>query len=143
MTPYIGGVRVHMPDFRTMPPRGLKEHFNKLHSSLRMKVECSFGQLKKMWRILHNMPQASLQSQMSIIIASCTLHNFIRMHKLGIPIIQHDANIGAADTTMYAQWRKDNMGIVRHDIALQIWRANRSESDNEDDENHNHMEVDG
>uniref|UniRef100_A0A803MUM5 DUF8040 domain-containing protein n=1 Tax=Chenopodium quinoa TaxID=63459 RepID=A0A803MUM5_CHEQI len=60
----------------------------------------------------------------------------------------------AADLTMYAQWRKDSMDIVRHDIALRIWRANRSESDsegdnnqdqsnNEDDENANHMEVDG
>uniref|UniRef100_A0A803N0H3 DDE Tnp4 domain-containing protein n=1 Tax=Chenopodium quinoa TaxID=63459 RepID=A0A803N0H3_CHEQI len=48
----------------------------------------------------------------------------------------------------------DSMEIVRHDIALRIWRANRSESDNEgdknqdqsnneDDENANHMEVDG
>uniref|UniRef100_A0A803MY93 DUF8040 domain-containing protein n=1 Tax=Chenopodium quinoa TaxID=63459 RepID=A0A803MY93_CHEQI len=61
---------------------------------------------------------------------------------------------GAADSTMYAQWRKDSMDIVRHHITLRIWRTNRSESgnegdnnhdqsNNEDDENANHMEVDG
>ena len=31
------------------------------------------------------------------------------------------------------------MAVVRHDIAKQIWLANRSESDNEDDDD---MEVD-
>ena len=107
LSPYIeGGVRLHTPEFQKATPKGLKEHFNHLHSSLRMKVECSFGHLKKMWKILTNMPQASMKSQMSIIVSTFTLHNFVRMHTLGIPIRQHDAQQGVTDSHMFLQTRK-------------------------------------
>ncbi|XP_074266091.1 uncharacterized protein LOC141588554 [Silene latifolia] len=93
-------VRFHLPEFKHGPPIGMLEHFNYRHSSLRMKVECAFGQLKKRWKVLKTMPQMLPKYQMSIIVSCFTLHNFIRMHKLGIPIVQHDAVIGRTDTNL-------------------------------------------
>ncbi|KAL2901355.1 DNA-directed RNA polymerase subunit beta' [Bienertia sinuspersici] len=36
------GVRFQVPEFKNVPPQGIKEHFNFLQSSLRMKIVCSF-----------------------------------------------------------------------------------------------------
>ena len=36
-------IRRHLPEFRNVAPRGMTKHFNKRHSSLRMKAEWAFG----------------------------------------------------------------------------------------------------
>ncbi|KAL2935632.1 Protein ALP1-like [Bienertia sinuspersici] len=129
------GTRCHMPEFEKRLPSGRKEHFNHLHSSLRMKVECSFGQLKKRWQILnHNMPQTSLKWQMAIIVVSCfTLHNFIRMQELGIPIVEHNEDYdGVADTNLLDETRKRRMHAKRNRIARQLWRSVRTIGGTED-----------
>ncbi|XP_065864427.1 uncharacterized protein [Euphorbia lathyris] len=123
------GVRCHMPEFRCGKPRGMEEHYNHLHSSLRMKVEMAFGQLKKRWKVLHNMPQMSKKYQMSIIVSTFTLHNFIRLSMLGIPIIQHGPNVnGIVDSDMFNIDRKDAMLAVRNGIAQQIWQSRLAEN---------------
>jgi hypothetical protein len=135
-------VRYHMPEYKHGgPPRGISEHFNYRHSSLRMKVEMSFGQLKKRWKVLYVMPQMSKKYQMSIIVSTFTLHNFIRMHKLGIPIIQHPASQGTTDSGMSEDSRMEAMSKVRNNIAKQIWRANRPHGEDEEvQENGDEME---
>ncbi|XP_074313991.1 uncharacterized protein LOC141649195 [Silene latifolia] len=139
-------VRSHLPEFKHEPPIGMVEHFNYRHSSLRMKVECSFGQLKKRWKVLKTMPQMLPKYQMSIIVSCFTLHNFIRMHKLGMPIVQHDAVIGRTDTNLDDKDRMSLMSKVRMDIAEAIWKDNNPEEHEDgvpqNDNEEEHMEVD-
>jgi hypothetical protein len=124
MAPFSGTrARRHVPEFRHAPPRGKAEHFNKRHSSLRMKIEGAFGQLKSTWKVLKRMPQMEDRHQMSIVVACFTLHHFIRMQELGIPILQHGPTQGASDVTMFDEHRKRAMAEVREGIAEQIWNS--------------------
>ncbi|XP_060967285.1 uncharacterized protein LOC133035443 [Cannabis sativa] len=56
----------------------MKELFNYRHSSLRNVIEQCFGVLKARFPILKMMPPYKLSRQTLIVIACCTLHNFIR-----------------------------------------------------------------
>ena len=95
--------RYHMPDYRSNRNlRGILEQFNYRHSSLRTTVERAFANLKGRWQILDVMPQMKEKWQMSIIVASITLNNFIHMERLGIPIVEHDSNVqGTADSDLF------------------------------------------
>jgi hypothetical protein len=72
--------RYHLQHFRDSGarPRGQKEMFNHRHSSLRSVVERTFGIWKNRFRILDNMPHYEIPAQRLIVIACCTVHNFIR-----------------------------------------------------------------
>ncbi|XP_062104208.1 uncharacterized protein LOC133815377 [Humulus lupulus] len=59
-------------------PRGMKELFNYRHPSLRNVIEQCFGVLKAHFPILKMMSPYKLSRQPLIVIACCTLHNFIR-----------------------------------------------------------------
>lgn len=59
-------------------PRGKKELFNYLHSSLRNVIERAFGVLKMKWRILLDLPSYPMPKQSQIIMACMAIHNFIR-----------------------------------------------------------------
>jgi hypothetical protein len=79
--PPYKGERYHLNAYRNRPlPRGYKELFNFRHSSLRMIIEHCFARLKRRWRILNGIPRYLLVRQPSIIMACCTLHNFIGVH---------------------------------------------------------------
>lgn len=58
--------------------RRKKELFNHRHSSLRLVVERTFGIWKNQFPILENMPPYEISAQRLIVIACCTVHNFIR-----------------------------------------------------------------
>ena len=65
---YLGpyrGERYHLPDFRRgSQPRGKKEIFNHIHSSLRCTIERTFGVWKNSWRMIqhmHNFPIVVVQ----------------------------------------------------------------------------------
>ena len=79
---YLGpykGERYHFQEFRRRGQQnGRKEVFNRLHSSLRNVIERSFGVWKQRWRILQNMPAYPYKTQVEIVVASMTLHNYIR-----------------------------------------------------------------
>ncbi|CAN6273478.1 unnamed protein product [Urochloa humidicola] len=78
LSPYKGE-KYHLPEFREGPqPRGKKEVFNHLHSSLRNVIERAFGVLKMKWRILLKIESYPIDKQAKIIIACMALHNFIR-----------------------------------------------------------------
>lgn len=81
LKPY-SDTRYHLPDFArgNRPIQGRKEIFNHAHSSLRGVIERTFGIWKKKWAILRDMPQYSLAKQRDIVIATMTLHNYIRRH---------------------------------------------------------------
>ncbi|KAH1031319.1 hypothetical protein J1N35_043493 [Gossypium stocksii] len=84
MKGYLGpyrGQRYHLPDFRRgRPASGKEEIFNHSHSSLRSVIERTFGVLKKKWAILRDMPSYSFEKQTMIVVATMTIHNFIRKH---------------------------------------------------------------
>ncbi|PKU70800.1 hypothetical protein MA16_Dca010780 [Dendrobium catenatum] len=71
-----------IPDFQraSQSIRGRKEAFNKRHSSLRGVIEISFGVWKKKWVILRDMPTYPFKKQVKIVVATMTLHNYIRRH---------------------------------------------------------------
>ncbi|XP_043706591.1 uncharacterized protein LOC122656188 [Telopea speciosissima] len=71
-------VRYHQQDFKCSQPQGVEELFNFTHSSLRTVIERSFGVLKKRFPILKMMPKYSFKTQVLIVIACVTIHNFIR-----------------------------------------------------------------
>ncbi|XP_057252370.1 protein ALP1-like isoform X2 [Beta vulgaris subsp. vulgaris] len=70
--------RYHKDEFTNMPPTNEREAFNRSHSSLRSCIERSFGVLKKRWKILGQMPQFSVETQLDVIMAAFALHNYIR-----------------------------------------------------------------
>ncbi|KAK3221514.1 hypothetical protein Dsin_008539 [Dipteronia sinensis] len=75
------GERYHLPDFRCGNyPRGQKELFNYVHSSLRCTIERTFGVWKNRWKILRQMPKFPFNKQVKIVISSMVLHNFIRLN---------------------------------------------------------------
>ncbi|KAL6588137.1 hypothetical protein OROMI_001115 [Orobanche minor] len=118
-------VRYHIPDFKKKRVlRGMSEQFNYRHSSLRTTVARAFDNLKKRWKILHTMPQIKVTYQVYVIVATFTLHNFIRMCKLGIPISEHDVNVQArVDSDLLNPARKEATNKVRKEITLRIWRS--------------------
>ncbi|KAL9667847.1 hypothetical protein QQ045_002216 [Rhodiola kirilowii] len=109
-----------MPDFRTQPPSGIYENFNYRHSSLRTTIERAFGILKNTWKILRSMPQVDGECQTHIILATITLHNFIIMHELRIPVQSHVDVQGVADSDILYVDRKAQMNRVRDMIAFDI-----------------------
>jgi len=71
--------RYHLQNFRGSGarPRSQNEMFNHRHSSLRSVVERTFKIWKNRLWILENMPQYEISVQRFIVIAYCTVHNFI------------------------------------------------------------------
>lgn len=123
-----------MPDFRHgQQPNGIYENFNYRHSSLRTTIERAFGILKTTWRILNNMPQVPNECQVDIIIATFTLHNFIRMHKMKIPVHSHQLVRRPGDSNLFDAHRKEQMNQVRNMIASAIMEG-ITENEGEDED---------
>ncbi|XP_021753599.1 uncharacterized protein LOC110718970 [Chenopodium quinoa] len=117
-------IRTHLPEFRNgPPPQGMLELFNYLHSSLRTTIERCFGQLKGRWKILTMMPQMDTKHQLTIMVATFTLHNFIRLHELDIPINSGIEIEPRADYDLFNENRKAVMKEVQLNIAKEIWNV--------------------
>ncbi|KAF5175253.1 hypothetical protein FRX31_035160 [Thalictrum thalictroides] len=81
MCPYKGGPRYWLPQFKAGgPARGKEEKFNHAHSKLRNVIERSFGVLKAQFPILKKMPPYDLPTQRNIVIATMTIHNYLRRY---------------------------------------------------------------
>ncbi|KAL6533678.1 hypothetical protein OROHE_013511 [Orobanche hederae] len=120
----VDNARYHIPDFKkNRVLKGVSEQFNYRHSSLQTTVERAFGQLKKRWKLLYVMPQMEEKFQVYVIVAAFTLHNFMRMCKLGIPVVEHGVVQGRADSDLLNLSRKEAMNKLRNKIALRIWRS--------------------
>ncbi|KAL0289359.1 UNVERIFIED_CONTAM: hypothetical protein Sangu_2617300 [Sesamum angustifolium] len=80
LAPYRG-TRYHLAEYRRNGRRYRipQDLFNHAHSRLRNVIERCFGVLKKRFPILQwGMPSYLLKHQVDLVIACCTLHNFIR-----------------------------------------------------------------
>lgn len=136
MGPYKGdNVRYHLAEFRRgmtpqlRAPRGCKEKFNYLHSSCRNIVERTFGVWKARWAILRDMPNYKFHTQTFIVLATMTIHNYIRKK------CNMDEAFEDAERETYAPWNDtDDGGSTReNDRAMEdentqnspLWMATR------------------
>lgn len=62
-------------------PENKEELFNLRHAQLHHTIECTFGNLKKRFRILLLPPEYNFQIQAKIPVALATIHNFIIFHE--------------------------------------------------------------
>lgn len=72
-----------MINLATQKPENIKKLFNLLrHSSLLNAVERIFGLDKRRFKIMNTLPKYSLRTQINLIFALTSLHNFIKDHPL-------------------------------------------------------------
>ncbi|XP_048498665.2 protein ALP1-like [Beta vulgaris subsp. vulgaris] len=125
--------RYHKDEYQHEPPTNEKEAFNRSHSSLRSCIERSFGVLKKRWKILRQMPQFSINTQIDVIMATFALHNYIRKsstNDLMFSMLDNNPdympNEEIPDVADYrssetSRETSKEMDLVRDGIANQIW----------------------
>ena len=77
LTPYRR-TRYHRRDIEGQHPESSKELFNFRHSSLRNVVERTIGLLKRRFAYLRHQPYHDIETQEKIVLACCTVHNFLR-----------------------------------------------------------------
>ncbi|KAL5570643.1 hypothetical protein UlMin_027218 [Ulmus minor] len=93
LAPYKGE-RYYLPVFHSSDqPKGERETFTYVHSSLRSVIERCFGVWKARWQILADMPRYKFDSPVAIVMISMALHNFIRRDVVaGIEFESHEEN---------------------------------------------------
>ncbi|XP_035541423.1 putative nuclease HARBI1 [Juglans regia] len=116
--------------------RGYKDYFNHRHSCIRNVIERTFGVLKSRFRILRLMPGYKVGRQGDLIIACCTLHNFIRMTSPNDWLFEEwrdmelspsgraysDAAVSGNHPDMTVESARA-MAAIRDDIAKRMWEA--------------------
>ncbi|CAN1122382.1 hypothetical protein LINPERHAP2_LOCUS1309, partial [Linum perenne] len=116
-------------------PRGREELFNYRHSSLRNVIERCFGVLKARFPILKFMRSYSLKKQTQIVMACCTIHNFIRLQATRDELFDQFQDSDAEDAIVEAFIATENMNDSsqiremterRDSIANQIWNNHQS-----------------
>ncbi|KAL1225876.1 Protein ANTAGONIST OF LIKE HETEROCHROMATIN PROTEIN 1 [Cardamine amara subsp. amara] len=131
--------RYHPHQWGEGPPNCASEMFNKRHSSLRSVIERSFGVWKTKWRILKNEARYGIQTQCKIVVATMTLHNFIRestindedfeeyetMDEQTLNSISNDGPETEDEDTRYQPTGDAYMSGIRNTIAEAIWNARR------------------
>ncbi|OMO59018.1 Harbinger transposase-derived nuclease [Corchorus capsularis] len=142
LSPYRGE-RYHLRDYRGRgrQPTGPEEIFNHRHSFLRNCIERCFGVLKARFPILKVMPPYSSRMQRYIVIACCTVHNFIRTHRIRDLMFEEfgrDDLIIDEDETLRAKTSQNHVEVnvtasqlqqmarVRDEIATQLWKNSQN-----------------
>ncbi|CAN1182810.1 hypothetical protein LINPERHAP2_LOCUS36175, partial [Linum perenne] len=136
LAPYRG-ITSHFQEIRRRGgPRGREELFNYRHSSLRNVIERCFGVLKARFPILKFMRRTySFKKQTQIVMACCTIHNFIRLHATRDELFDQFQDSDAEDATVEAFIATENMNNSsqiremaerRDSIANQIWNNHQS-----------------
>jgi hypothetical protein len=79
LVPYRG-TRYHLKEQINAgkKPENPKELFNLRHASKRNVIERIFGVVKRKYQILRTPSEYSMETQTRIILACCTIHNFVR-----------------------------------------------------------------
>ena len=97
--------RYHVQEFclSNRQPTTNKKLYNYRHSSLRMVIERSFGVLKARFPILNLIPKFKRGRQRYMIVACCTLHNFIRINNRGDKLFHTWAPLGVEGTSTRSQ----------------------------------------
>ncbi len=76
--PPFHATRYHLNEWGNHPVENERELFNLRHSSLRMKVDCAFGSLKRRFKVLDEAkPFHPYPCQVDIVQACCIIHNWV------------------------------------------------------------------
>ncbi|KAK8956507.1 hypothetical protein KSP39_PZI001577 [Platanthera zijinensis] len=107
--------------------------FNHAHSSLRSVIERSFGVWKNKWVILRDMSSYRFDKQVAIVLATMTLHNFIRRHPSRVDIDFSESEQRSHDHEMTSQGHQetctdtaggvDEMIVMRNSIVDELYEA--------------------
>ncbi|KAF0705149.1 hypothetical protein AaE_014638 [Aphanomyces astaci] len=81
LTPYRG-TRYHLKEYASgrLRPQTKQELFNLRHAQLRNCIERIFGIVKMRFPVLFQGVRYNYKFQVQLVMALCTLHNFIRLH---------------------------------------------------------------
>ena len=108
ISPYRG-VRYHLKEHTGRTPKNRKELFNLRHSSLRSKIECTFGILKNRFKILAAKPNYPFPTQVDIVLACTVLHNFIALEDPDDDILNENVEI---DEDTGEETNEDDSNVV-------------------------------
>ncbi|KAL0401886.1 UNVERIFIED_CONTAM: hypothetical protein Slati_4218500 [Sesamum latifolium] len=131
LAPYRG-TRYHLPEWRGPGRRyrSPQDMFNHAHLRLRNIIERCFGVLEKYFSILQwGMPSYLQHHQVDLLIACCTLHNFIRRFSNDDIIFNEpDEDTPVDMNSFYHRGHPTTIEIeaqrtLRDSIAVQIWAA--------------------
>ncbi|KAL2246391.1 UNVERIFIED_CONTAM: hypothetical protein Sindi_2907300 [Sesamum indicum] len=126
------GTRYHLAEYRGHGRRYRtpQDLFNHAHSRLRNVIERCFGVLKKRFPILQwGMPSYLLQHQVDLVIACCTLHNFIRRFSHDDIIFNEPEDEIPPDMDSFYHREHPTVTeleaqrIFRDNIAMQMWAS--------------------
>ncbi|GLT47193.1 hypothetical protein SLA2020_209050 [Shorea laevis] len=138
LAPYRG-TRYHLNLWRGDTPTNYKELFNLRHSAVRNTIERGFGLIKKRWAIVHHACFYDVKTQIRIINACFTLHNFIRDEMVEEDLLR-EVDEELEEATLENEVERDNITFVgvtdewsqfRDNLAMemfeeyQAWRALR------------------
>ncbi|XP_011093338.1 uncharacterized protein LOC105173334 [Sesamum indicum] len=131
LAPYRG-TRYHLAEYRGHGRRYRtpQDLFNHAHSRLRNVIQHCFGVLKKRFSILQwGMPSYLLQHQVDLVIACCTLHNFIRRFSHDDIIFNEPEDEIPPDMDAFYHrgyptvTELEAQRIFRDNIAMQMWAS--------------------
>ncbi|XP_020269349.1 uncharacterized protein LOC109844645 [Asparagus officinalis] len=97
ISPYRA-VRYHLKEFSGRTPQNRMELFNLRHSSLRSRIEATFGILKNRFKILTSKPHYPFKTQVDIVLACTVLHNYIATVDPDDDLLNEDIDICEDDT---------------------------------------------
>lgn len=137
LAPYRG-VRYHLKEYAhgCQAPQNAKELFNHRHSSLRNAIERIFGVLKKRFPILKIAQAYPIATQTKIVLAMCTLQNFLHAEtgedwiyaeydneqRLQQAVNQEDYSVELPETASHGISSQHQVrNALRDRIASQMW----------------------
>lgn len=130
LVPYRA-TRYHLKEQRMYGkrPENYKELFNLRHASLRNVVERIFGVVKRKYQILRTPSEYSIETQTRIILACCTLHNFVRRREGSYADILLDSEVAKVGNTIVQPVVGFPVGVIsskrmdqfRDNIAKKMW----------------------
>ncbi|XP_020272311.1 uncharacterized protein LOC109847495 [Asparagus officinalis] len=125
ISPYRG-VRYHLNEYKGRPINNRQELFNLRYSSLRSKIESTFGVLKNRFKILFAKPYYPFSTQVDIVIECIILHNYIAIEDPGDELL-HEDNFIEDDVGEIAN--EDEDGVV--DFSQTMTQREERDSRNE------------
>ncbi|XP_020266346.1 uncharacterized protein LOC109841820 [Asparagus officinalis] len=126
ISPYRG-VRYHLNEHRGRPINNRRELFNLRHSSLRSKIESTFGLLKNRFKILTAKPHYPFPTQVDIVLACAILHNYIAIVDLGDDLLNEDITIDDDDVEIATEGEDANLVDFSQNVTQREERDSRNE----------------
>ncbi|XP_027088696.1 uncharacterized protein [Coffea arabica] len=112
---------------RTHHELAAKALFNRRHASVRNIIESTFGVLKKRFPILKGpMQNYLIATQNNIVLACCTLHNFMRAYSPADEYFNEEAVLGAlADAQITGDQQQSGQPIDMSQQGIDNWNEDR------------------